>query len=623
LNLLIFLVESRGRLVTRRELIDSVWNGAFVTDHVLNRAIGQLRKCLPDDPKEPRYIETVPTLGYRFIGKVEDEASAYIEKEHPAGSESHGLSALQTQLQQARDFVPVVPPPRTIRPAWLTPRIAIWLALVLAVGAGVAWTAVRWRDAASAGRIRSLVVLPLDNLSGDAAQQYVADGMTDELITDLGRIGALRVISRTTAMQYRNAKKSLPQIAGELHVDAVIEGSVLRSGERVRIAAQLVSAATERQLWAQSYEGDAHDVIGLQNRVAGAVADQVRIKLTPSEQSILAETHQVNLQAYEALLKGNYFFRRNTTETAQKSLQYFQQALKLDPNFARAYVGVARSYNFLGEDTVPAGEATAAADAALAKALQLEPDLAEAYAERGWTLLFYHWDFPGAERDFRRALELEPSSSDAHGGYAHYLLASGRFVDAIEQMQQARDLDPLSPFTLTENCTLLFMARRYAEAEAQCAAALELDPNYPWALSLIADVYEMEGKYDESHKITARIYQCDPTCADGVDEAFGRSGKSGKFDAWMHPSADQEAKNTFSLAMLYAGAGHKDKAFALIEHAYTQRRAMHEFAFLAVDPRFDKLRSDPRFDAFLRRAGLPPQPRDLLTQTKYSLPNPH
>lgn len=614
LNLLIFLVDNRGRLVTRRELIASVWNDAFVTDHVLNRAIGQLRKVLQDDPKQPRYIETVPTLGYRFVGNVEAEAA------NGTVSEENNLAGLYAQPTSAdHDLagpgVAALPPSRRQVRSW---RLAAGIALATAVCLGCAWATARWMRVASAARIRSLVVLPLENQSGDAAQQYLADGMTDELITDLGQIAALRVISRTTAMQYRNAKKPLPQIARELGVDAVLEGSFLQSGDRVRITAQLVSAPAEKLVWAKSYEGDLRDVLGLQNQVAAAVADQVSIKLTSSEKARVPNDQQVNPQAYEALLKGNFFFRQNTPEAAQKSLQYFQQALKLDPTFARAYVGIARSYNFLGEGEVPTGEATSEADSALAKALQLEPALAEAFAERGWTLLFYHWDFPGAERDFRHALELDPGSADAHEGYANYLAVTGHFDEANGQMRKARDLDPLSPITLTDYCNLLFMERHFAEAEAQCSAALELNPNYAWANGVISDIYGFEGKYDEAHTMIKKIFDCDQLCLDGVDDSFGRPGKAGRFEAWIHSRPEIESRFPFAMAQSYAGIGDSDKVFFLLDKTYTQRIAMHGLPFLAVDPHFDKVRSDPRFEAFLRRTGLPPQPPGLRPLASHS-----
>jgi eukaryotic-like serine/threonine-protein kinase len=480
---------------------------------------------------------------------------------------------------------------------------ALGACVLVALGiAVVSWWGQR-RPAAQS--IQSLAVLPLENLTGDANQDYLADGMTEILITSLGQISSLRVISHTTAMQYKNAHKPLPQIARELNVDAVLEGSLFRSGDKLRIGAQLVAAPAEKQLWAQHYDGDMRDVLGLQSRVASAVAEQIRIKLTSKEQTLLAETQDVDPRANEALMKGNYFFRENSAETTQRALRYFLQAVELDPKLARAYVGIARCYNILGQRGVPAGEATAASDSAVAKALQLQPDLSEAYAERGWTLLFYHWDFSGAERDFRHAMELTPSSSDAHEGYGTYLVATGQFDEGLEQMKKARDLDPLSPWTLADYCVELTYARRYGEAVTQCLAALELNPNFQWGLGSLANTYLLKGDYAKARPVLAKL-GCDAACTAMAEETNGAPGKSGAFDSWL--KRQEEPPEAFFLAQLYAGLGSKEQAFASLEKAYALRSDPHGFAYTAVDPHFDGIRSDPRFDAFLRHAGLPPQP---------------
>ncbi|MGA3224108.1 MAG: winged helix-turn-helix domain-containing protein [Acidobacteriaceae bacterium] len=619
LNLLIFLVENRGRLVGRRELIDAVWNGAFVTDHVLNRAMGQLRRQLGDDPKQPRYVETVPTLGYRFIARVEQEQQDTLVE---SSGQLEATASTPLQDRQRVDEPIPVPHTRSLQtPVPTRPRrrtgVAVGIALVLILSVVTFWMVRRRSHSANARPIQSLAVLPLDNLSGDASQQYLADGMTDELITSLGRIGALRVISQTTAMEYKGAHKPLPQIARELNVDAIVEGSVLRSGDKIRIAAQLVAAPAEKQLWAQTYEGGMDDVLGLQNRVASAVAEQIRIKLTPMERTQLADTQNVNPAAYEALLKGNYFFRQNSPESTRKSLEYFQQAVKLDPGFARAYVGIARSYNLLGEGDVPVGEATAAADSATAKALQLQPDLDEAYAERGWTLLFYHWDFPGAERDFRHALELNPGSEDAFEGLGDYLVVMGQFDKGLQQLKKARDLDPLSPFLVTDYCIMLSYARRYGEAQAQCLASLELDPNFKWGLWNTADVFLDQGKIAEAKSLAVRAGECDEACMAMMEEIHGVPGKSGAFDSWL--KMQKVKPDPFFLASAYAGLGRKDEALAALEKAYEQRSEPHAMTFLSVDHHFDSLRRDPRFDAFLRYAGLPPQPHTQFAQPDRSI----
>jgi len=617
LNLLVFLAENRGRLIERRELIDSVWGDAFVTDHVLNRAIGQLRKLLADDPKEPRYIETVPTLGYRFIADVE-------ETPEPAGSSPSGARPeVPIRTDVPADAQPHEQPALGKTVSVTSTRLLKRAAITLGVGAFVIvvivafWIKGRTRHTSGAVMpIRSLAVLPLANLAGDASQEYLADGMTDELITGLSQISALRVISQTTAMEYKNAHKSLPQIAKELNVDAVVEGSVVRSGDHIRIAAQLVAAPDDKQLWAHSYEGNMRDVMGLQSQVASAVAEEIRIKLTPKEQTQLADTRQVNTPAYEAFLKGK-FFEQNTPETEKKALQYFQQAVELDPNFARAYVGIARCHNFLaGWGAIPSGEAAASADAAIAKALELDPNLGEAYGERAWTLLFFHWDFPGAERDFRHALELDPGSPEDHDGYSAYAVAMGRFDDSLREAKRARDLDPLSLVVNTDYCRYLGYARRYDDALAQCRATLELDSNYKYALTITGESYERKGEYSEAHKIWPILWKCDVLCLSAIDEIHAAPGVSGSFDAWL--KTQKEQPTAFFLAYAYAGLRRKDEAFAWLEKAYEQRSGGNQMTFLAVDPSFDSLRSDPRFDAFLRRVGLPPQTNVGLTKNNLS-----
>lgn len=618
LNVLVFLVQNPGRMVGRRELIDAVWGGAFVSDHVLNRAVGQLRKLLADDAKEPRYIETVPTLGYRFIATVEEEESPGIpaslhatdrEIPSPAGSLASPRNlSLAAQVSPAQ----LAHPPARRKIRW--PLVAAGTALILVASAAAAWMLV-YRPHRYAS-IRSLAVLPLENLSGDPSQDYLADGMTGELITSLGQIGELRVISQTTAMQYKNAHKPLRQIARELNVDAVIDGSVQRAGDRLRVVAQLVDAEDDKQLWAQTYDGNLSDVLGLENQVSSAVADQIRVKLTSSEQSQLANSQTVNPQAYEAFQKGQFYFEVNSTPAAQTSFNYFQRAVALDPNFARAWVGIGRSYDFLGEGAVTYSQAMAGADAAVAKALQLQPNLDEAYAERAWTELYYHWDFPGTERDFRHALALNPNSSDAHEGLSDYFMVMGRFDDSALELKRALTLDPYSPMLLSSNCLTLNFARRYDEAAAKCSAALDLDPNYHWALYIASQVYYNKRDFAMAHKIWARLGASDPDFLAMMDEVNGAPGENGAFDRWLREQ--KEPPDSFRLALCYAGLGRKDQAFVSLAQAFQKRPAPHQLTWVHLDPRFDSLRSDPRFDALLRRVGLPPQPPGLLAQ----LPHP-
>jgi TolB-like protein/DNA-binding winged helix-turn-helix (wHTH) protein len=610
------LLERPGQLVTRDELIKRLWpDDTFVDfEQSLNKAVKRLRAALQDSPEEPHFIETLPRRGYRFIGRIAPAPPPSPEpQERQVARKAAGAPA-----DRLRQLVVLVS----------------GFALLVAVIVLAFWVADRHDHTSHGPPIRSLAVLPLENLSGDPSQDYLADGMTDDLITSLGQIGALRVISRTTAMQYKNAHKSLPQIAKELNVDAVVEGSLLRSGDRLRIDAQLIEASADRQLWARSYEGDLRDILGLQNQVASAVAQQIRIKLSPQEKSQLADTRQVDPHAYEALLKGYFFDQQLTPQGEQKSLQYFQQAAELDPHFARAYVGIARSYDILANwQALPAAEAASAADAAEAKALELEPDLGEAYAGRAWTLMMHHWDFPGAESDFRHALELDPGNSTSHEGYAFYLVATGQFDEGLEEAKRSRALDPLNPVVNLDYCRVLRYARRYDDAMTQCKATLELGPNQWPTLALMARLYEETGAYREAHEILAKLGDCaaDRTRKSGVvsistnfppnssrmegqlrrcfamwDELYKVPGSAGAFDAWL--KAQKTLPDAFFLATANAALGRNDQALAWLEKAREQRADL-EMTFLAVDPSLDRLRSDPRFDAFLHRVGLPPQPK--------------
>jgi TolB-like protein/DNA-binding winged helix-turn-helix (wHTH) protein len=593
LKVLIFLAQSGGRLVGRQELIDSVWGDSFVTDHVLSRAIGQLRRVLDEDPKKPRYIETVPTLGYRFIAELDGTTGS---TEAQLGVPRIGKPEVEPSLAAALTA-------SSMRVLFRIVAVPAALLLALVVVFSVRMT----RTRAAAGQIRSLAVLPLKNLSGDPAQYYLADGMTEQLITDLGQIGALTVISPTTAMQYRDTHKSLPQIAADLHVEAVVEGSVARAGDQLRIDAQLIDARADRQLWARSFQGTLSDAFTLQNQVASAVADEIRIQLTPQERTQLATSATTNPQAYQDLLLGHYFEENNTPDDERKALQYYQQAARLDPNFARAYVGIALAYNFLADaDAIPTGEATTAADSALARALDLDPNLAEAYGERGWMEMFYHWDMAGAARDFRHASEIDPSDATFHQGIGQYLMHVGRFDEAFHEFDRSMQLDPLSRRDHVDYCNMLMFAKRYDDAFRQCNAALEMDPHFEFALMILQELDERTGNYTAAHELVKKLGWCyDDLCMAANDEIHGRPGTTGAWDAWtktQHPPPD--APDT---AMADTALRRNDQAFANLEKAYEQHRNMQFLTFLPIDPFFAPLYSDPRFDAFLKHAGLPPR----------------
>jgi TolB-like protein/DNA-binding winged helix-turn-helix (wHTH) protein len=407
MQVLLCLARRSDEVVTKERLINEVWAGTFVTDDVLTRCISELRRAFDDDPKDPRVIQTIPRSGYRLVAPVRDAASAT-----------------------------VVPGRSTVRvPVAIAVALGVMLlAFVLNLGnlRGRLWSA------SSGAKIQSVVVLPLENLSHDPEQDYFADGMTEELITELTKIRSLHVISRRSATYYKGTKKKLPQIAQELGVDGVIEGTVQRSGDRVRVSAQLVEARTDHHLWAETYDRDLHDVLALEGQVAQAIAREIRLQLTPPEHAQLTEKSALNPEAHEAYLKGMYCWSKLTEEDVRKSITYFERAIRLAPDFAPAYASLAFSYNLLASDEYVAPRVGYPKAKKIArKALEVDPNLAYAHAALEFALYEFDWDWHAAEEEFRRANELEPNGDGAHHVYALYLVAMGtrsteRFGENVE-----------------------------------------------------------------------------------------------------------------------------------------------------------------------------------------------
>ena len=482
--------------------------------------------------------------------------------------------------------------------------------LVLLVGLNVGRLRDRLRSVAGAPRIESLAVLPLENLSGDATQDYFADGMTEELTTNLAKIRALRVISRTSVMRYKGTKKSVPEIARELNVDGVIEGSVQRSGDRVRITAQLIHASTDTHLWAESYERDLRDVLALQDEVANAIAADVKIKLTQQERASLTSTRPINPEAYEAYLKGRYYWSKRTGEGEQKGLEYFQQAVSLDPVYALAYAGVADSYIVLGAHRhLPVKEAFPKARDAAMRALNLDETLAEAHTSLGTIKTFYDWDWQGSEREFRRALDLNPNYATAHHWYSHYLAAVGRLDEAVSEIKRARELDP---FGVTVNVWLaetLYYSHQYDQAIEQYGKTLELYPELAGDLHAnIGDCYAQKRMFAEAvaEWQKALTLAGDAKVAANLEKAYlssGYSGYLGKRLDLLKESAQTEPVSPLNFAYAYALLGDKDRVLEWLEKAYEER---DPWLYVKAEPRLDNFRSDPRFMDLLRRLGLPP-----------------
>lgn len=492
---------------------------------------------------------------------------------------------------------------------WRVPVAITALLMLAALATRPAWQ--RVTQLASGGKIRSLVVLPLANLSGDPAQDYLSDGLTEALIADLGTIGTLRVTSRTTSMSYRGAKKTVPQIARELGVDAVVEGSVARAGNRLRITAQLIDAKADRHLWAQTYEASLRDVLVIQRGAVRAIAGELRARLTPRDEARLNVVRTVDPEVYEAYLKGRYHWNKRTEESLRKAVEYFESAIRGDPTYAPGHAALADSYNQLGTVMIgfapPSVMRPRAAEAAV-RALQIDPDLAEAHATLGY-VKHYDWQWAEAERELRRALELNPSYALAHTWYANFLVCRKRLDEAIAEVRKAEELDPLSMVVLTNVGWTLAYAGRLPEAVEAYRKALSLDPNYAQAHWRLSGAYAGLGRFDEATReveTAAALSEHNPSSLAWMARIYAVAGRGSEAKALLEQLLALSATRYVSplgIAYICFNLEDKDRGFEWLERAYQERS--NGIAYLAVDPYLEPLRADPRYRDIMRRAGLP------------------
>ena len=589
------LLENPGEVVTREELRQKLWTEDTFVDFEagLNSAIRRLRDALGDSADQPRFIETLPRRGYRFI--------APLERNGGSGEVStDSASALAAPVPAA---------------FWAGRRKALLVAggfaglVAVLLGANLGG----WRDRLLGGppRIQSLAVLPLENLTGDPGQEYFVDGMTEALITNLAQIRALRVISRTSAMRYKGTNKSLPEIAQELNVDAVVEGTVARSGDRVRVTAQLIHARTDRHLWADEYERDLRDVLSLQSEVARAVAGHIQVALTPQEEARLARARPVNPAAYRAWLYARFHSAKRTREGMRKAIEYCQQAIQEDPNYALAYTGLAEAFDLQGSlEFVPPHQAFPRAKEAAQKALALDKESAEAYTILGSIAEVYEWNFPEAERFYQRALELNPGYATAHHWYARFLGAAGRHEEALAEMKRAQELDPLSLIINNTIGLIYFWERRYDQAIEHYRRTLELDPSFVLAHSSLGSAYEQKGMHQEAVEEYLRAMALSgekPEWIAELEKAYAVSGFPGYLQKRLEQLkelARREYIPPFAFAAGYARLGDKEEALAWLERAYAERSRY--MVLLKVTPALDPLRADPRFQELVRRMNFPP-----------------
>jgi TolB-like protein/class 3 adenylate cyclase/Tfp pilus assembly protein PilF len=474
--------------------------------------------------------------------------------------------------------------------------------------AAVAYDVVKYRLLAPERVIRSIAVLPLDNYSGDPNQEYFADGMTDELITDLAKISALRVISRSSVMQYKgDHRRPPPEIARTLNVDAVLEGSVLRIGDKVRITVQLIDAPADKHLWAESYERDSRDLLAMQDELASAIAHQINIALTPGEQARLSNARSVNPQAVEALLKGRYFLWKQTSDGYQRAKEYFEQAIKIDPDFAPGYAGLAEVYWSEGIFVISNKEAVAKAKEPLERALRLDDSNDLAHSLLGWIHWSYDYDWAAAEREDRRAIALGPGDADAHTFYGGMLVWPGRFDEAEGEFKLAQQLDPLSPIRYIPFALMLNFRGDYTRAVEQSRRALEIDPNSLLAHLNLTRSYESMGDHVQALKEAQKAVALEPGPAQtaflGLEYAMsGNREQAREVIEQLKRMSAHAYVSPAQTARIYAVLGDKMTALDLLEKAYEDRD--RNLVWIKVDHNYDSLRSDPRFIALLKKVGL-------------------
>ena len=620
LDLLFLLAERHGQLLTREEILDRIWGKeVFVdADNSINTAVRKIRQALKDSPESPRFLYTIPGKGYRFEASIVELQPAAPAPAQTPPAQTGAPAALSPPTSSAlpiESSSPAATPPPTGR-VRLWP---FWLTLLAMLVVAVFLTRPYLRKASNpkaAGKVM-LAVLPFQNLSGDSNQDYFADGMTEEMITQLGGLDPqhLGVIARTSAMQYKGAPKDAAQIARELGVAYLLEGSVRRDAGRVRVTAQLIQTSDQTHIWADSFDRDLGDILNLQREVARAIAGKIQLTLSQQVEARLAGAPRVSAQAYEAYLEGRQALDQRSRASFQRGVDAFSRAISIDANDPRAYAGLARVYALAPVFGAKPSETLPKARENAMRALELDDSLAEAHATLAFIKAHFDYDWPAAEREFRRALELNPSDASTHFFYSNsYLSPFGRHDEAISEMQTAIALDPLSvPIRSFLGRTYLW-ARRYDEALAELEKADKIDADFVLNHERLAHLYTYLQRYPEAidEETKARMLAGeDPKLAllkqDQLKAAFAAHGPRGYWGTLLDFSKDKENPpeaytNNYAIALLYTRLDDADKAFASLERAYSERElALTE---LGVEPAFDSLRSDPRFQDQLRRVGL-------------------
>lgn len=599
LEILVLLVEHNGEIVTREQIVSRIWGQGVVldTDNSIRGAIRKLRQVLKDDAESPKFIQTITGQGYRFIARIVSHSGEESPRDVATVAEQKELGVNETLgVGNAR--------PRTL-PA--TRRMVFGGVAFLALVA-IAYIATRHRPLEPA-RPKSLAVLPLKNLSGDPSQEYLADGITESLIGQLAAIHDLRVVSRTSVMRFKDTRLSVPEISKALGVDAIVEGSVVRDGNRIRVYAQLIRGDNDQHFWSESYDGELGNVLALESDVAQAIAGKIEVTVTGQEHSRLVASRHIAPEVYESYLKGQFALRSsNNLADLEQTVSNFQDAIRKDPQFAGAYAGLAEAYNRMGLVFVGGSPAETRPKviAAARKALELDPELAEARVQLA-DVYQREWRWSEAEAEFKRALELRPNDAAAHLGMAGWLLAQGRTEEAMEWSKRARELDPLA-VSGTELAWILFSARRYDEAIRELRSTLAVKPDNALAFWYLGFSLIGEGKPEDAIpplQQAVTLTHRSPGAVGMLARAYGHSGRRSEALRLIEELKQRREKGyvpTAPFVQAYVGLGDYDQTFFWFEQAFQEKSNIMQW--IKVEPFPDAVRNDPRFADMIHRVGL-------------------
>jgi TolB-like protein/DNA-binding winged helix-turn-helix (wHTH) protein/Tfp pilus assembly protein PilF len=615
---LVALVENHGHVLTKDELLKGVWSGQLVEEGNINRQISALRRALGETSGEPQYVETIPKVGYRFVAPVRETR----DRSADMVIERHTVARIVTE-EEVTDARGESEP--ALKPKALLTRgekkvnrrrgLALVASAVLLVGLTLAlayaWSSRKSPEAKTVATVRSLAVLPFKPIGAEEEDEYLGLGMADALITKLSNIREIH-IRPTSAVRKYDAPDQDPVAAGrELGVEAVIEGSVQRVAERIRVTVQLVSARDGAPLWAEKFDEQFTNIFAVQDRISEQVARSLTLTLSGTEKQLLSKRYTENSEAHQLYLKGRYFWNKRTVEGLKKGIGYFNEAVEKDPSYALAYVGLADSYSLLSDyGGLPPKEAYPQAKRAAMRAVELDERLAEAHATLAYIKTGYDWDWPGAEVGFRRAIELNPNYETAHQWYAEYLSGMGRHEEAIAEISRAREINPLSLIINAVEVSVLCIAREYDQGISQGQKALEMDPHFAEVYGYLGRCYDQKGMYKEAiaaRQMRRKLAGLDAEETAALREAAAAASAGVYWQKRLEPEVEEskrELSSAFEVAEIFAQLGEKDQAFKWLERAYEERSFM--MLYLKVAPNLDPLRTDPRYADLLRRVGHTP-----------------